>query len=166
MFDSVSHSIRSLICSCTMSWSCIMSWSWVFGASSKFSLLASALSILVCEMLSVPTRTSVSFLPKGCFYVGKIGVTILEQVYCVYPRRFCRFFHALFAYKWQAWTWVSYHVIKRYFGTGWVIWDFAGQALQCRWFELCLEIATQYFVWWSRAHVRNHCCCGLWFLYF
>ena len=94
------------------------------------------------------------------FYVGKIGVTILEQVYCICPMRLCRFFCALFAYKWHAWACISYHVIKRHFGTGWVIWDAAGLALQCWWFKLCLEIATQYFVWWSRAPVRNHCCCG------
>ena len=35
------------------------------------------------------------------FYVGKIGLTILEQVYCICPMRFCRFFRALFdIYQW------------------------------------------------------------------
>ena len=97
------------------------------------------------------------------FYVGKIGATILEQVYCICPMRFCRFFSALFPYKWHAWACISYNVIKRHLGTGWVIWDFAGLALHCWWFKLCLEIATQYFVWWRRDPVRHHCCCGLWF---
>ena len=93
------------------------------------------------------------------FYVDKIGVAILEQVYCLSPMRFCRFFGVKFAYKWHAWACVSYHIIQWHFGTDWVIVDFAGLALQCRRFEFCLVIATQKFVWWRRAPVRNHYCC-------
>ena len=100
------------------------------------------------------------------FYVCKIWVTIIEQVYCICLMRFFRFFRALFAYKRHAWACISHHVRKRHFGTGWVIWDFADLALQCWRLKLCLAIATQYFVWWSRAPVRNHCCCSFWYLYF
>ena len=100
------------------------------------------------------------------FYVDKIGVAILEQVYSLCPMRFCRFFRAKFAYKWHAWARVSYKAVQWYFGTDWVIVDFAGLALQCRLFEFCLSIATQYFVWWRRAPVRNHCWCYVLFLYF
>ena len=111
------------------------------------------------------------------FYVGKIGVAILEPVYCVCTMRFCPFFCALFAYKWHTWASVPYHVIHRHFGTDWVIVYFAGLALQCPWFKLCLVIyhdflptpggvvmsslvapIKYFFVWWSSASVKNHCC--------
>ena len=100
------------------------------------------------------------------FYVDKIGVAILQEVYCLSPMRFCRFFRAKFAYKLHAWACVSYHVIQWHFGTDWVIVDFAGLAFQCRRFEFSLTIAAQYFVWWRRAPVRNHCCCYVLFLNF
>ena len=102
---------------------------------------------------------------ESVFYVDKIGVAILEQVYCLCPMWFCRFFRVKSAYKWHAWACGSYLVIPWHFGTDWVIVDFAGLACQCRRFEFCLTIATQYFVQWGRSPVRNRCCCYVLFLY-
>ena len=56
MFISFSGSIRSWICSSTMSWS------WILDATSKFCQLASEFPRFVGEMLSVYTSISVIFL--------------------------------------------------------------------------------------------------------
>ena len=48
------------------------------------------------------------------FYVGNIGVAILEHVNCVCPMRFCRFFGELFAYKRHAWACISYHLTEAF----------------------------------------------------
>ena len=125
--------------------------------SSKFCLLSSEFPRFVGEMLSVSTHTSVSFLSRGFSMSIRLGQENLNMctvsVQCDSANFSMQSLHTN-----DMLMHVSYHVIQWHFSTDWVIVDFPGLALQCQRFEFCLAIATQYFIWWRRAPVRNNFC--------
>ena len=86
-------------------------------------------NVLILRNILIYSHIILIFVER-VFYVGQIWLAILEKVDCVCPMRFCRFFRALFAYKWHAWAFISYHVIQRDFTVTSVISTYPGYTVR------------------------------------